>query len=124
MITSSSSKESISKKAEVWFLTSELEGERAGAFRQERWCRIFFGLNARISVFNIKGALSLTETHFEREQEFDIFRTGALARVKARASIREGLFVGLLRALKHSLLAELFLPNLVALFFRAKRRID
>src|SRR5207253_1331589 len=47
-----------------------------------------------------------------------------LARVKARASIREGLFVGLLRALKHSLLAELFLPNLVALFFRAKRRID
>lgn len=108
---------------EVWFLSSELEGERAGAHRQVRWCRIFLEAGARIAIFNVRGAFKLSETHVESLEAFDAFRRSALATARRVSGIREGPLVPLLRRLKHLLLADLFLPNVFLLFLRARKRL-
>ena len=59
---------------EVWFFTSEVEGERAGSFRQARWADVFLEAGARTRIFNVQGALHLNEQAFERPEDFIAFR--------------------------------------------------
>jgi glycosyltransferase involved in cell wall biosynthesis len=103
----------------VWFFTSELENERAGSFRQERWGKVFLGLGARISIFNVMGSLHLREAHFEDETSFLAFRAEALKQAKLMASVREGAAIKLLRRIKHIALIDFYLPNIIMLFFKA-----
>lgn len=109
---------------EIWFLTSELEGERASSFRQSRWCRIFMETGASIGIFNVQGAFAISETHCRNDQEFSEFRRASLAMSRPVASVREGLLVGLLRWLKHHLLVDLYLPNVVRLVWRCHRKLQ
>jgi hypothetical protein len=104
---------------EIWFFTSELEGERASSFRQDRWCRIFMEAGAKIVVFNVQGAFHLNEIHCRNEDEFAAFRSESLAKTKPMASVREGIAVRFLRRIKHLLLIDLYLPNIFKLVFRA-----
>lgn len=109
---------------EIWFLTSELEGERASSFRQSRWCQIFMEAGACIGIFNVQGAFALSETHCRNDQEFSEFRRTSLAKSRPVASVREGTLVGLLRWLKHHLLVDLYLPNVVRLVWRCHRKLQ
>ena len=106
---------------EIWFLTSELEGERASSFRQERWCRIFLDAGARIVIFNVQGAFGLTETRCANEREFSAFRRERLAKTRPTSSVREGMAVRLARRIKHLFLVDLYLPNVVKLVWRCHR---
>ena len=106
---------------DVWFFTSELEGERASSFRQERWCRIFLQKGARVCIFNIRGAFSYTYAVFENEAQFDAFRESCRTKAKPMASIREGRAAKLIRRIKHLFLIDLFLPNNFLLIFHAHR---
>lgn len=108
---------------EVWLFTSELEGERAGSFRQERWCRVFLEDGARVSAFNLNGAFAVTEARFESVESFVAFRKRALGRARPAASVRQGLAARLIRRMKHLLLADLYLPSVVKLFLRARARL-
>lgn len=103
---------------ETWFLTSELEGQRAGSFRQERWCKIFSGLQCPIRVFNVQGARHYSERTFTTSEEVDAFRKTVLNGTVARASVREGTLVNILRAIKHTFLVDLYLPNVIAIYRR------
>ncbi|NWJ41645.1 MAG: hypothetical protein HXX12_11835 [Geothrix sp.] len=107
----------------VWFFTSELENERAGSFRQERWGKVFLGLGAEIAIFNVMGSLHLTVARFEDEASFLAFRAEALTRAPLMASVREGLAVKLLRRIKHLALVDFYLPNILLLFFKALTRL-
>ncbi|GEJ55434.1 glycosyltransferase [Anaeromyxobacter diazotrophicus] len=108
---------------EVWFLSSELEGERAGAHRQVRWCRIFLEAGARIVIFNIRGAFHVSETRLDSLAAFETFRHRVLDGAKRVSGIREGALVPLLRRVKHLLLADMYLPNVARLFLRTRRRL-
>lgn len=108
---------------EIWFFTSELEGERASSFRQSRWCRIFLEAGARIGIFNVQGAFTLGETHCVNDEEFSEFRRINLAKTRPVASVREGLLVSVLRWLKHRLLIDLYLPNVFRLVWRCHRKL-
>lgn len=106
---------------EAWFLTSELESERASSFRQERWCRIFLEAGATLRIFNLRGAFDHSDAVCADEQALAAFRREGLARYRGpQASVREGAAVRALRRLKHLLLADLYLPNL----FKLYRRLD
>lgn len=109
---------------EIWFLTSELEGERASSFRQSRWCRIFLEARARIGIFNVQGAFALSEAHCASDDEFSEFRRASLAKTRPVASVREGVLVGMLRWLKHHLLIDLYLPNILRLVWRCHRMLQ
>lgn len=103
---------------EAWFLTSELEGQRAGSFRQERWCKIFTGLQTPVRVFNVQGARYWSERTFTTPDEVDTFRKTVMKGSVARASVREGSLVNLLRVIKHTFFIDLYLPNVVAIYRR------
>jgi hypothetical protein len=103
---------------EVWFLTSELEGERAGGFRQERWCRVFLDAGSRIRAFNIRGAFDRTDVACDSLSEFEAFRQRSLANAPRASSLREGWAMRVGRFLKHLLLIDLYLPNVVQLYLR------
>ena len=106
---------------EAWFLTSELESERASSFRQERWCRIFLEAGATLRLFNLRGAIDHSDTVCVDEQSLLDFRRVGVARYRGpQASVREGWIVRLLRRVKHLLLADLYLPNVIKLY----RRLD
>ena len=62
--------------AEVWFLTSELEGERASSFRQERWCRIFLEAGAALRIFNLRGAFDHSDSRVANVEEMLAFPNG------------------------------------------------
>lgn len=102
-------------RPEVWFLTSEIEGERAGSFRQERWARVFLEAGAVIRIFNVQGATGLIDRTFDNRDAFDAFRADCRAKARPAASVREGWYVGAVRALKHLLLADFYLPNILKL---------
>jgi hypothetical protein len=108
---------------EVWFFTSEIEGERAGSFRQERWCRVFLEAGVRVSVFNVRGAFGLTEAQFDTLEEFAAFRKRALESARPMASVRQGFAARMLRRVKHLLLVDLYLPNVLKLLSVARRRL-
>jgi glycosyltransferase involved in cell wall biosynthesis len=106
---------------EAWFLTSELESERASSFRQERWCRIFLDAGATLRIFNLRGAFDHSDAVCANAEELAVFRREGLARYRGpQASVREGMAVRLLRRLKHMLLADIYLPNVIKLY----RRLD
>lgn len=106
---------------EAWFLTSELESERASSFRQERWCRIFLEAGATLRIFNLRGAFDHSDAICADAEALAAFRREGLARYRGpQASVREGLHVRALRRLKHLLLADLYLPNVIKLY----RRLD
>lgn len=109
---------------EVWFFTSELEGERASSFRQERWCRIFLETGSRIRIFNLRGAFGLTDAQCANEAQLMDFRRCSLAAARPMASVREGLVVRLIRRVKHLLLVDLYLPNVIQLLFHAHRLLQ
>lgn len=107
--------------SEIWFLTSELEGERASSFRQERWCRIFLEAGSKLRIFNLRGALDHSDAIIEDLGALQRFREQGLAHRKGpQASVREGWLVKLVRRLKHLLLADLYLPNVL----RLQRHLD
>lgn len=106
----------IKEPNEIWFLTSELEAQRAGSFRQERWCELFLECSFTIKVFNISGALGINRFKFTNVSDFKSFRKNSLLSPRGlNASIREGLFARILRRIKHLFLIDLFLPNVVCL---------
>jgi hypothetical protein len=108
---------------DVWFLTSEIEGQRAGSFRQERWAKVFLGGGARVSFFNVQGAFGARELHFEDEAQFTAFRREVARTTKPVASVREGAWVRFLRRGKHLFLVDLYLPNVLMLFFKTRKRL-
>lgn len=108
---------------EAWFLVSEIEGERAGSFRQERWCRVFLRAGVRIRIFSIRGMSRLKEVVFENESEFTAFRNEALKAARPVASVREGGAVKLLRKIKHTCLMDFYLPNILGLIARTWKRM-
>ena len=73
---------------------------------------------AAIGIFNVQGAFALSETHCRNDEEFSEFRRASLTRSRPVASVREGLLVGLIRWLKHYLLIDLYLPNVLRLVWR------
>jgi len=103
---------------EVWFFVSEIEGERASSFRQERWCRLFLEAGSKVRIFNQRGAFTFGETLCETIDQFDEFRRNARATARPTASVREGAIVRWLRRLKHLLLVDLYYPNVFALVSR------
>jgi glycosyltransferase involved in cell wall biosynthesis len=108
---------------EAWFFTSELQGQRAGSFRQERWCRLFLEAGVRVTVFNVRGATRLTVAEFATLEEFGAFRASMAARGESKASVREGALARGLRRIKHLFLVDLYLPNIAMLVLAARRRI-
>jgi glycosyltransferase involved in cell wall biosynthesis len=110
-------------RPEVWFLTSELEGERASSFRQTRWCEVFLRAGARVVVMNARGPFGLTIRDFDTEDDFAEFRRDALAVARPQASVRTGFAARALRHVKHALLADLFFPNVRRLVGAGKQRL-
>lgn len=110
----------ITDRPEIWFFTSEIEGERAGSFRQDRWAKVFLDAGAIIRIFNVQGTTGLTDRTFESREAFDAFRAHCRATARPTASVREGWYVGLVRSLKHVSLADFYLPNILSLLFRAR----
>jgi glycosyltransferase involved in cell wall biosynthesis len=108
---------------EVWFLTSELEGDRASSFRQERWCRVFLDVGTTIAVFNVRGAFNVSEYSFATLNDFRAFREQAMANAPLMASVREGVAVRLIRRIKHIFLIDLYLPNVIRLLIRTMNRL-
>lgn len=108
---------------EVWFFTSEVEGERAGSFRQARWADVFLEAGARTRIFNVQGALHLNEQAFERPEDFIAFRDLCRKTARPAASVREGWYVGTIRALKHLFLADFYLPNILKLLVSARAQL-
>jgi glycosyltransferase involved in cell wall biosynthesis len=107
----------------VWFFTSELEGDRASSFRQERWCQVFLDVGSSITVFNVRGAINLGEYSFTTLKGFRIFREQALANAPLMASVREGVAARLIRRVKHIFLIDLYLPNVIRLLIRTINRL-
>jgi glycosyltransferase involved in cell wall biosynthesis len=102
---------------EVWFLTSELEGERASSFRQERWCRVFLDAGAKLRIFNLRGAFSHSDVVCANVEDLLKFRSEGLSRYRGpQTSVREGFVVRVLRSIKHLMLVDLFLPNIFKLY--------
>ena len=102
---------------EVWFLTSELESERASSFRQERWCRIFLESGATLRIFNLRGVFDHSDAECADANALAEFRRAGMAQYRGpRTSVREGTAVRILRRLKHILLADLYLPNVIKLY--------
>jgi len=111
-------------KDEIWFLTSELEGERASSFRQERWCRIFLSSGARVRIFNLRGAFGHSDEICASKDSLTEFRRRGVAQhTGPKASIREGLIVRILRRIKHVLLVDLYLPNVIKLLLHTNHLI-
>jgi glycosyltransferase involved in cell wall biosynthesis len=99
---------------EIWFLTSELEGERASSFRQERWCSVCLDAGARIRIINLRGAFRFSDVQCESHDEFVEFRRRSLRLPSGpQASVREGVLVRVVRRLKHWTLVDLYLPNVL-----------
>ena len=109
---------------EVWFFTSELEGERAGSFRQVRWCNIFLQNNYRARVFNLTGIVGLKDVRFDNQKEFKDFRERSEVLVHPRSGLREGFVVKIIRYLKHLLLTDLYRPNVIKLLIIAHRLLS
>lgn len=107
---------------EIWFLTSELEGQRASSFRQERWCKIFLDAGAHLRVFNLRGAFHHGDEPIANHTALQAYRQRAMAQYSGpQASVREGLTVRLLRRVKHLLLADLYLPSVIKLLLHTHR---
>jgi glycosyltransferase involved in cell wall biosynthesis len=109
--------------AKVWFFFSELEGQRASSFRQERWCRVFLERAPGVTVFNLRGAFGLHVEEIGSGAALDAVRSRALGAAAPRASVREGLPARVLRRAKHWTLVELYLPGVLRTWREARRRL-
>ncbi|WP_322881038.1 glycosyltransferase [Pandoraea sputorum] len=112
------SQASTSQPIETWFLTSEFEGQRAGSFRQERWSKVFTGLNCPVRVFNVQGASRVLEKTFDSPEQIEAFREAVMNVSVAKASVREGTVINIIRFIKHTFFIDLYLPNVIALYRR------
>lgn len=103
---------------EVWLLTSELEGERASSHRQFRWCRFLLDSGCAIEAFTLKGAIRISRRTLRTHADLDRLRDDIRGSAKPAASVREGVAVRIVRRVKHMLLVDLWLPNVLALLVR------
>jgi hypothetical protein len=55
--------------SEAIFLTSELEGMRAGGYRQQRWCEAFLAEGLVVRVFNLRGTVRCSTLRFTNTDE-------------------------------------------------------
>jgi len=101
---------------EVWLLTSELEGERASSHRQFRWCRFLIDSGFSIEAFTLKGVTRVSHRSLNTGADLDRLRDDIRSGAKPVASVREGIAVNAVRWVKHMLLVDLWLPNVLALF--------
>lgn len=107
---------------EAWFLTSELEGERASSFRQERWCGVFLDAGIRLRIFNLRGAFRYSDVQCATPDNLAEFRRrGVGEHRRPQASVREGFAALVLRRIKHLLLIDLYLPNVIMTLLHAHR---
>jgi hypothetical protein len=112
------------KFKKIWFITADLEAQRASSFRQERWCKIFIDCGANVRIFNLRGAFGYCDQEITSLGELTEFRKEAIKQFSGeKNSIREGFFVKFIRKLKHFLLIDLYLPNVVMLFLKINREI-
>ena len=110
---------------EVWFLTSELEGERASSFRQERWCQIFLDAGAVLRIFNLRGVFGHSDEICMSSAALTNFRRKGAAHYRGpQTSVREGMAVRILRRLKHIFLIDLYLPGVIKLYCRLNALIN
>jgi hypothetical protein len=103
---------------EVWLLTSELEGERASSHRQFRWCTFLIDSGLAIEAFTLKGAIRVSHRTLRTHADLDRLREDIRRGAKPAASVREGIAARAVRRVKHMLLVDLWLPNVLALFVR------
>jgi Glycosyl transferase 4-like domain len=100
---------------EVWLFFSELEGQRASSFRQQRYCELLLDAGQRVTLCALRGALSWSRKPIPSRAALAELRDAALHNSSHSASIREGLVVKVLRRIKHFLLADLFYPSVIGL---------
>lgn len=106
----------ITRTVECWLLTSEFASTRAGSFRQERWCRYFLDAGVPVRVFNVTGTVAVTSAIFSTVDEMKATRTKWMREYRGpQTAIREGFSASLFRYIKHLLLLDLYLPNVIRL---------
>ncbi len=103
---------------EIWFLTSELEGERASSHRQFRWCEFLLDAGFAIEAFTLHGARRISHRTIRGRADLERLREDIRRGARPAASVREGVVARVLRLVKHWLLLDLYLPNVLALLAR------
>lgn len=107
----------------IYFITSELAGDRAGSFRQERWINAFLTKHDSVcvTVINIINTTSIETLKFFTQEELKVYRSTVLSQCKARSGVRQGLVSKLLRFIKHFFLLDFFYPSS---FYSYKKLIE
>lgn len=114
----------ISSRTECWLLTSEFASDRAGSFRQERWCRYFLEANVIVHIFNLTGLSHVAQTSLNSIEKMQAVRNEWIKSYRGpHAGVREGFLNNLLRHIKHLFLLDLFLPNVIQLYRILDRRL-
>jgi hypothetical protein len=100
---------------ELWLLASELEGELASSHRQFRWCECLLDAGFFIEAFSLNGAIRISHRTIRSRPDLDRLRHDLRISARPTAGVREGLAARALRHVKHWLLMDLWLPNVLAL---------
>jgi glycosyltransferase involved in cell wall biosynthesis len=110
---------------EALFLTSELQGMRAGSFRQQRWVETFLSLGVRTCIIDAPSASRCVVREFDALEKFQIFRRSVATDGGGRMTgIREGRFAAVMRRLKHRFVVDLFYPSVLLQCMAVYRRIS
>lgn len=105
----------------IYLLTSELSGDRAGSFRQERWVSVFLKKGFEVIVVDVMGVYKVQTYHFTKVEQLLSFRKNILSQVKSKSGVRQGRTAIVLRTIKHALFLEFFIPSLWMSFFKLKK---
>lgn len=103
-------------------LVSELEGERASSHRQLRWCEFLLDAGFFIETFSLNGAIRISHRSIRSRSDLDRLRHDIRSSARSTAGVREGLVARALRHVKHCLLMDLWLPNVLALLIQLMLR--
>lgn len=112
-------------KKTLWFIATEIEGDRAGGFRQSRWVQFFLAEGFDVKVINYSFVGTYSVYSFNCIEKFKEFREVKLSLNKSKSGVRQGTLVNLMRKFKHTFFLEFF--NIGALrvyFFLRKQQLN
>lgn len=110
-------------KRNFWIIATEIEGDRAGSFRQERWVKVFLenGYKVNIITYSFRGKLKIL--NFATLEAFLVFRHKVLKNTNSRSGVRQGSFASLSRKIKHAFFLDFFNIGMIRTYFQVRKQL-
>jgi len=104
-------------KDKIFYICNELYNNSAGSFRQERWINVMLENGFEVTVLLVFNSIKVSKITYSSIDDFSNDVKNKRHKIKAKHSVKHGVFAKFGRFCKHVFLLEFWFPSQIILFY-------